>query len=189
MSLKLITPPAIEPVDLDTAKLHLRVEHTTDDTIITALIKAAREFAEHECNRALITQTWELALDAFPAGAIRAPKANLLTVVSLKYDDPDGVEQTLATDAYTLDTHEQPGWIVPEIDTDWPETIAAVNAVRVRFTAGYGPAASDVPQGIKTWLLLRVGTLYRNRDELAETRFAPNPLYDRMLDPFRVYGH
>ena len=46
MALVLVTPPATQPVSLTEAKLHLRVSDTTEDTLITALIAAARERAE-----------------------------------------------------------------------------------------------------------------------------------------------
>ena len=42
MSWSVTTPPTDEPVTLDEAKLHLRADDTTDDTLITALIQAAR---------------------------------------------------------------------------------------------------------------------------------------------------
>ena len=45
MSLTLITAPALEPITLSEAKLHLRVEHSVDDTLISVFITAARERA------------------------------------------------------------------------------------------------------------------------------------------------
>ena len=66
MALIRITAPATEPIDLATAKLHCRVDGTDEDTLIAALIVAAREQAEHETGRALVTQTWEQVHDAFP---------------------------------------------------------------------------------------------------------------------------
>ena len=73
MTLKLITAPAAEPVLLADAKLHLRVDHIADDDLITSLITAAREAAEHLTGRALITQTWERVLGAFPSSAPTRP--------------------------------------------------------------------------------------------------------------------
>ena len=62
----LVTAPAAEPLTLAEAKLHLRVDDTADDALIGALITAARQHAEHDTRRALVTQTWKLALDASP---------------------------------------------------------------------------------------------------------------------------
>ncbi|MCR4443215.1 MAG: head-tail connector protein [Peptococcaceae bacterium] len=44
MNLILIEGPPAEPVSLEEAKLHLRVDGNEEDTLISALITAAREF-------------------------------------------------------------------------------------------------------------------------------------------------
>lgn len=64
-----ITPPAIEPLSLAEAKLHLRVDMSDDDGEINDAIGAAREDCEGETHRAFITQTWQLILDHFPGTA------------------------------------------------------------------------------------------------------------------------
>ena len=92
MSLTLIAAPILEPMTLAEAKLHLRVDGTDEDDLITALIVAARRRAEHLLTRALITQTWELTLDEFPAADIQLPKPGVLSIVSVKYLDSAGVE-------------------------------------------------------------------------------------------------
>ncbi len=92
MGLKLITGPTEEPVSLAEAKAQLREKTTDNDTEITSLIPRARQYVEDFTHRALITQTWELALDAFPAWAICVPKAPLASVTSIQYVDVDGGE-------------------------------------------------------------------------------------------------
>jgi peptide/nickel transport system permease protein len=54
---KTTTAPASEPITLTEAKAHLRVDFDDDDTLITAMIAAARGYVEEHCNRALLTQT------------------------------------------------------------------------------------------------------------------------------------
>lgn len=166
MSLTIVTPPAEEPVTLTEAKNHLRVDLTDDDSLISALIVAAREHAEAITRRAFITQTLKLSLDAFPAnnGPIYVPMPPLQSVNSLKYFDTDGVEQTLneGTD-YLVDNESEPGRITPAPDTGWPATQNRPNAVSVEFVAGFGDA-SKVPQGIKQAILLMVGHWYENRE-------------------------
>ena len=61
------TPPAVEPIALDEAKRHLRIEDgvSEDDALVGTLISAVRIWAENFTGRAFITQTWERKLDAF----------------------------------------------------------------------------------------------------------------------------
>ena len=66
MSYKVTIQPTEEPLTLTEAKAHLKVEVTADDTLITALIQAAREEAEQYLNLKLITQTVTEKLDCFP---------------------------------------------------------------------------------------------------------------------------
>jgi hypothetical protein len=46
-----------------------------------------------------------------------------------------------------------------------------------------------VPEGIKTWIKLRVGSLYVHREEVASMtrgRIDPLPFIDGLLDPYKV---
>lgn len=185
MSDKIITQPAEEPLTLAEIKLHLRIDAADEDAWLTSRIVAARQQAEHETGRVLITQTWELALDEFPAAEVRLPKAPLQSITSVKYYDPTGVQQTMSGALYSADLYSTLGWLLPAYGTAWPATMVTANAVIVRYVAGYGAAAA-VPQGIKDWMLMRVGTAYRYREELVEGRMAPMPYADHALDPFRV---
>lgn len=168
MAIRLITEPAFEPVTLEEAKLHLRVDHTEDDLLISEYIKASRMFVEKFTARALVAQTWELVIDSFPSSEIQLPLPPLQSVESIKYDDSAGVEQTLGTTQYEVDTVSEPGWVVPVI-TGWPSgTFNGINAVRIRFVAGYASANSPpidtVPSSLKSAILLQVGNFYANRE-------------------------
>jgi len=147
MTLKLITAPAIEPVTLAEAKVQCRVDTdlTAEDDLLSALISTAREMAEHEIGRALINQTWERVLDAFPAAEIELGMPPVSSIVSVTYIDAAGDSQTLASAAYTLEPDLLPGWLLPAEGYEWPDTLDTANAVRVRFVAGYGDSAPNVP--------------------------------------------
>ena len=190
MTLKLITAPGEEPVSLVEAKLQLRVEHSVDDDLITGLIQAAREQAEHQTGRALITQTWERVLDAFPCVEIEIGLPPVASIVSVTYIDTAGVATVLDSAAYSLDADTPHGWLLPAEGYAWPSTLDTANAVRVRFTTGYGAAAA-VPAGLKAWIKLRVGTLYSQREEVAagvSLSSLPGSYADRLLDPYRVWS-
>lgn len=165
MALTLVTAPATEPVALADAKAHLRVDATTDDTLISALITAARQYAETVTRRAMVTQTWDLTMDEWPdSDRIIVPLPPLQSVTSITYKDTDGTASTLATTEYIVDTKSEPGRIVLAYGKDWPTTtLYPAGAITVRFTAGYGEATA-VPQGIKQAILLLVGHWYEQRE-------------------------
>ncbi len=184
----LITSSTAEPVTLAEAKLHLRVDDNADDVLIGALITAARQHAEHDTRRALVTQTWKLVLDAFPESVITLDRAPVSAVVSVVYTDLNGVSQTLAPGGYQLDAVTEPCRLVPAYGNRWPATREQINAVAVTYTCGYG-APEAVPESIKRWMLLRIGALYENREEVLTGRaitLAPLPFVDALLAPYRL---
>lgn len=187
MALKLITAPTAEPVTLDEAKAQCRVEDTASDTLLTGLIAAAREMAEQETGRALMTQTWELALDAFPAGEIDLVKVPVQSITSVKYLDGNGAEQTIANANYTLDSYGIGHWLLPAYDYDWPATLDSANAVKVRFVCGYADAAS-VPPGVKLWMKAQIAHWFANRESVNVGNITSKlPNIDGLLDAARVY--
>lgn len=181
MTLKLITGPTVEPVTLEEAKAQCRVDAdiTSDDDLIESLIAAARETAEHETGRALIAQTWERVVDAFPSAEIELGMPTVMSVVSINYVDINGDTQTMDAADYSLDADL--GFVLPAINTVWPETLDTANAVRVQFIAGYGDEDGEVPASIKAWLLLKISSLYVGGDVW-------RPEHDRLLDRHRVWG-
>ena len=204
MPLLLVSPPAEEPVSLAEAKLHLRVDFSDDDALITALITAARAAAETMTGRQLVTARWKLVLDSFPgpslmgvpAGtpfslpghAILIPKCPIQSLVSIQYLDMASTWQVMPATDYTVDLACEPARITPVFGKIWPITLPQIGAVTVTFDAGYG-AANTVPEGLKSWIKLRVGSLYAHREEIAllnRGSIESLPFVDGLLDPFRM---
>lgn len=165
MGLTLVTPPDIEPITLSEAKAHLRVDTTAEDVLISCLIQAAREYAETFTNRALVTQTYDLILDGFPAcDVIELPRPKLQSVTSISYIDTAGDSQTWASSNYDVDTSGVFGRIALADGISWPSTQSSINTVNIRFVTGYGDETSDIPQSIKQGMLMYIADLYDNRD-------------------------
>lgn len=170
MYLRLVTPPTIEPVTLEEAKLHLRVDGTEEDNLITALITAARQKAEDYTRRAFITQTREFALDS-ACGVLYLPRPPVQAVEAITVD---GV--AVAAENYAL--------VSPDVlHIKVPLYAANPGGVVIRYRAGYGDTPVDVPQAIRRAILTLVAHLHEHRgDEVIEMP----PAVKELLRPYRV---
>ncbi|WP_407308521.1 head-tail connector protein [Desulfosporosinus sp. SB140] len=162
MGLKVITPPAMEPLSLEEAKHHLRISGDDDDAIITSLITQAREYCEGYQKRRYITQTIELVLDSFPSeNYIEFTSFSpIQSVVSVKYYGTDGAEYIFDAENYIVDTDSLVNRIALGYNKQWPSTaLQPINAVRIRFVAGYGDA-SEVPESVKWAMVMQMRLAY-----------------------------
>ena len=162
MALKVITPPAAEPVTA--ADIYSKIGLQSGDVVeadITMMIAAAREWAEEYTARAFINRTLELALDAFPDAEIELPYPPVVSITSVSYTDTAGTTQTVDAADYTLDDYGMVHWILPAYETPWPDTLSAANAVKIRYVAGYGASGASVPDAIKHAIVLIVGQAFR----------------------------
>lgn len=187
--LKLITGPSVEPVTLAELKAQCRVDHSSEDDLLTAYGIAARQEAESITERALVTQTWARIIDCFPWSEIELGRPPVQSITSITYVDTAGATQTLSSSAYVLDpTGEEPGFVLPAYGYVWPTTLSTAGAVTITFVCGYGLAAA-VPDAIKTWIRMRVATLYRFREHIGawmSMQEVPSRHLDRLLDGYRV---
>lgn len=175
MTLRLITAPAAPTVATATVKSFLRVDHSTDDTMIESLVKAASEKGEALARRAFITQTLEMTLDEWPSDSILTVlRPRLQSVTSVKYLDEDAVEATW-TD-YTVDAKSEPGRIIfhslPSV------SLLESGGITVRFVAGYGASESNVPDRIKQAVMQLVAHWYELRGASFDV---PKPIRDMFV--------
>lgn len=161
------TAPAVEPVSVSDAKLYCHVDQSVEDGLFASLITAARIYCEKRSKRTLITTAYRLDgyLFGSSTGSIRLDKGPLIAVQSVKYYDTGGTQQTISSSNYRVDITPLYGEIVP-IDTYvWPVVQAQrPNAVEIAFTAGYGAAATDVPDTAKHAIKMLVANWYLNRE-------------------------
>lgn len=183
--------PASEPVTLDQAKAQCRVDHADENDLITALIKPARELAEHRTGRAFITQTCEWVLPCLDGEKIAFPVAPVQSITSITYLDSNGIEQTLPTSVYALDkTGNGKHYLRLKYGQSWPSVLNQFDAVKVTFVAGYGDAA-DVPAAVKQWILLAIGFFYVNRESATENTMVtelPATFCEGLLHTVKIWG-
>jgi uncharacterized phiE125 gp8 family phage protein len=168
-SLKRTAGSTFEPITVSEAKSHLRVDTSADDTLITGYIKTAREWVEDYTDRALIAQRLVMTLDTFPE-EIELPRPPMVTIgtataVTVTFVTGEaGGTATLATNAYRVDRDSTPGIIRTTYAGSWPSHLIDKNSVTVSWWAGYG-SSLDVPQRVKSAMLMCVHELYENRGD------------------------
>ena len=163
------TGPAVEPLTVAEAKLHLRVDISDDDTYIGTLITAAREWVENYLDRTLITTQLILRAAEFPTEELELARppmatAGTATAVVITYTLADTTTATLSTALYRVDRTTTPGNVAPVINGTWPsDVIEDANAVAVTYWAGYGPTSASVPATIRHAMLMLIGHWYESR--------------------------
>lgn len=189
MIIKLVTQPASEPVTAAVVRqLSLPGVDSSLDTEITALIPTARQIIENLSGRALISQTWDRWYDhAFPAD-MEFPMAPLQSVTSITYVDADGASQTLATGVYTVDGDSEPGRVYLAYGQSWPSVRGIPKAVKVRFVAGFGDAADDVPESLRHAVAMMTAELFNNREDSAAVTLSSVPWgVKQLVGSYKVY--
>lgn len=192
-NLEQVTAPAQEPLTLAEAKEHLNIEDSEKDTFVQNLIKSVREQIDGPngwLGRALITQTLELTLSDWPRRRIYLPNPPVQSVTSVKYLDADGVEQIFAASNYRVVTKPHAGFVEIDPDASWPTLGDFADAIRVRYTAGYGDNPDDVPEPIRHYMKLLLADADINRETIVVgTTAAELPHVRSMLDSFKVRTH
>jgi uncharacterized phiE125 gp8 family phage protein len=163
-ALRRIVPPNVEPITVDEAKAHLRVEHAEDDDLIGSLIGAAREWAEGFTGRKLITQTWSVWLPAWPPARFRVPLSPVQSVMSIVYTPVGGTATTVSVDTYAL-APDETLWLAR--GSAWPSgEILLPEGVTITVKVGYGDAATSVPKRFTQAMLLMIGHWYGHRESV-----------------------
>ena len=166
---------ASEPVVIADVKRQVRLPGASDeDKLLSGIyIPAARERCETATRRQMRVVTYDAKLDGFPAAAawIELPRPPLISVTSITYVDGDGTTQTWASNQYVVDAPSGPkaarGRISPAYGVTWPTTRDQMNAVTIRFVAGYGHASGPrLPPLLKAAMLLDIATMFENRENL-----------------------
>jgi uncharacterized phiE125 gp8 family phage protein len=185
----IVTEPAIEPVTLEEMREHLRIDDEAEHNFLLDSISEAREEIEQATGLALISQTWKLTIDHWPAGkqdwwdgvrqghinqlygpdaysSLRLPKYPLLSVSSVTvYDEESNAQSISVADVFDIDLNQRPGRITLKSGQTWPVALRANNAIEIEYVAGYGTAASDVPGPLRRAIRSLAAHLFTHRGD------------------------
>jgi uncharacterized phiE125 gp8 family phage protein len=183
---QVITPASTYPVSLTEAKLHLKVDISTDDTLITNLIVAATQVSEEYTNRFFINTVVNQTCSDFKELS-ELFKSKVSAVTHIKYYDSDNAQQTWANTNYVVNNEYEPCQINLVVDGSFPNIADRIDAIECRYTVGYG-TASDVPDVIKQAILLTLGNWYENRMSVITGRTTTEmPMSAKfLLDTYKV---
>ena len=194
MTLITIIKPAVEPVtDADLA-VPARLD-TTDfsEHINQFLVPTFRAEAEHRLGRRLITQTVELVLNDFPTAdqPVDLQLPNVQSLVSVKYLDGAGVQQTVAPESYRLDADSIPSSVSPV--SEWPSTGHYANAVRIRYVTGYaatgaGAEYTVLPKAVRQGMLMHISLTYPRNVFTPAEREAMETARDSLLNTIKDWS-
>lgn len=142
------------------AKAHLRIIDSDDDGYIQNLIDVAQAQAEEITSRFLEQKQTEFYLYAF-SEVFELPIAPLVSVDSIEYYSKETQQyETLGSSFYAVDATNEPARI--RLDASFDFEIDRFHPLKVTYTAGYATA----PAPLKQWMLMRIATLYENREEV-----------------------
>lgn len=190
--LKLKTHPVSEPVTLTEVKAHLRIDSTTEDTLLNSLIKAARQHIESFCGP-LINQTWEQYEHDWPTGdVLRLGKPRLQSVTSIEYTDAAGATATLSSSNYDVSLADgyKPKVVLKET-SEWPATeLSNVDPILITFVAGYGDTSADIPEPLRLAVLFLVAHWYEHREpvEVLNTMHIVPFTVDALMSEYRLWS-
>ena len=182
MSLTLLSPPAAEPITLNELKEHLRVTQTDEDALITGILVAAVRAIEARGRLALMTQQWRVTMDAPPDETLFLPISPVSAVDAVSVIDANGAPQSIDASLYEI-ALGAPGRVRGA--GPWPAPGAALDGIRIDFTAGYADAAS-VPAPLKQAVKLLAAYFYEAREAAGEARLYTVPQsVDALIAPYR----
>jgi uncharacterized phiE125 gp8 family phage protein len=177
-------PPVAEPVSLDEAKLHSRIDGADEDTLISRLIAAARRQVEAATGLVMITQDWSIFLDRWPASPIvELPLAPIQSIEEVRIYGEDDESSLLDAAHYYADTLLRRPRLVLRRDRVWPPPGRAANGIEIKVVAGYGGAV-DVPEGLRLAILKLVAHWYESRGDDDEAANPPLAIA-HLVDPYR----
>jgi uncharacterized phiE125 gp8 family phage protein len=157
------------------ARLHLRITHTDEDSLIASLRDAAVSQVERVSGVALAESEWRWTARRF-VSRVDLPMQPVTELGEVTHHDVDG-EAATYTGARLIDNSAYPA-----VGESWPD---ANGYAAVAFTAGLG-STDEAPELIAAAKLL-LGHLYVNREAVSADTMSEVPLgVQALIDTYRA---
>lgn len=156
-----ITPPTLEPVSLERAKLFLRVEHDIEDGLIMDMIQTARLAVENYTGSSLITRERRISIYPSTLSSFTFSHHPIQSVQLLRIIRRDGTAEDVLPEQYNVNLRARPARITI---TDSTVLKARDSHIEMDVIAGYGLTALDIPTPFIQAILLLVAQFYDRQD-------------------------
>lgn len=180
-TIKRVTAPVNRLATALEVKTQIGADPDVGNPAVERIIDAVTLHAERYTGRAFLTQTFDLFMDSFPkerpadapwwldtiysfANAIEIPRPPLQSITSIKVLDYSNNETTIDSGVYFVNNRSEPGSVVPRQLETWPTEVLPEAGVTIRFVAGYGANATDVPDDIRLAVITQAAHTLSQRD-------------------------
>lgn len=170
-TLDITVPPASEPLSVETLQTYLKLNTTTENSLLSGFITAARQRFEREAQIGLITQTIVESIEFPPPYITPIMYGPIQSISSVTYYDQNNDLQTAS--GYNTDL------VTGGMGRIWwpngqPNMSSQVRPVmQITAIAGFGSSASNVPQEIVQAIMMLCGHWFFNRgaygDSMSDT--------------------
>lgn len=157
--------PATGAVTLAAAKefVRLSADDTSFDVELQALLDGVIGDVERITATRLITQTVICSASSFDDLTL-LPIGPVLALSALAFTDSEGALVSLTSDDWRLSGGGLVWSVAPALDTSWPATAEAGDAVRVTLQVGYGAAPANIPADIRSAILRATRAQFDGKD-------------------------
>lgn len=159
-----IVEPTLEPVTVDELKVFAHIDGNDEDATLAGFIKAARVASEQHMGRALIHQTIDMKMDYWPSENIKLPMPPLVSITKVAILDEDDVETEYSSNNYFTIAGGGAGRLVLKKSVTAPTNASRdYGGYLIRYVAGYGAVAANIPQTIIESIKLWASSIYETR--------------------------
>lgn len=187
MSLRRIAEPAVSAVDANRIAARLNLCDSVQILDVSqTLAPPAVAMAEQYTRRAFITQDWQQEFKRW-SSVLTLARPPLQQLLTFEYRDPDGVWTAVDSALYEVVTNGSFSEIRLLYGQTWPVHEASCYPVRATFRAGYGDAASDVPDVVELAVSMLVSQWFVYREDVTAQKLerVPNG-FRALLDVIKV---
>jgi uncharacterized phiE125 gp8 family phage protein len=168
--------PVTEPITLAEAKEYARIDGSSEDTLITSLIKVARLHCESYMGKAIIRKTVTIDSFSFP----------------YQWQIPYGplVSASDITKVVTIDQNNIETALNYQVNIGlFPKIAITSGNQSFKFKMIYTAGFTTVPEDIKLAVKMMVNTLYERREDFSDLQAIPSPLgVKAILMPYKTYN-